>query len=385
MSKKILVVSLVLLTVTAVVAQTTVFSTYVTAESAGNGGPYASKAGTMELLVQNPALFAVPQVLMQYADVSMLVNGSGLSLFSAVLAGTFDFSNLGLLLANLFDDQGRAYVFFDVTGPINFAYSGKGIGFGLYNQTVLNINVGSVYYANFSAREDVYVTGGVAYRGEIGSGWWYAGGLKVKGLLRAELYYTNSLLNFMTVLNTPDFLNTTLPFLLTSGIGFDVGAQIGLFDVLTFGLKCDDAFSTLFSTEYSSLSGFFTDPAATKITTITTIPLPNIIASFTVYPFINFMEQQGLKWGISLSYTNILDLFLPLPRNPILFLSGGTELTVLERLKLTLGVREALLSAGMMLDLDMVYVSAAVFGRELGIEPGERPVYMIMISVSVKR
>ncbi len=385
MNKKLLAISLVFLVVTAVCAQTTAFTTYLPAESASNGGPYASKSSTIELLIQNPAMFAASQVLMQFADVSLLMNGAGLSLFSSFLTGTLDFSNLGLLLSNLFDEQGRAFVLIDIAGPINFAYSGKGIGFGIYNQTAVNINVGSVYYASFSAREDIFITGGVAYRGDIGSGWWYSGGLKVKGLLRTELYYEDSVLNFMTVLGTPDAFNTAIPFMLTTGIGFDAGIQVGLFDVLTFGINCDDAFSTLFTTEYSNLSGFFQDPVTNKVVSYAMIPLPDLKASITAYPFLNFMEQHGLRWGLSVGYSNILDLFLPLSRNPILFLSGCTEFTILERLKISVGVHEALLSAGIMLDLDTLYVSTAVFGRELGIEPGERPVYMIMISVSVKR
>ncbi|HQK33126.1 MAG TPA: hypothetical protein PK074_00220 [Spirochaetales bacterium] len=385
MSKKLWFLLVLFVCGTAVFAQTTSFTTYLSAQSASNGGLYASQAGTAELLLQNPAMFALSQVLMQFADLNVLMNGAGLSMFSSILTGAFDFSNLGLLLANLFDEQGRAYILFDVAGPINFAYSGKGIGFGIYNQTVMSINVGSVYYANISAREDIFVTGGVAYRGDIGAGWWYAGGLKVKGLLRTELYYADSLLNFMTVLGTADFFNSALPFLLTTGIGFDAGAQVGLYDVLTFGIQCDDAFSTLFTTEFSSLSGFWGDPAGSKITSYVNIPLPNLTAGITAYPFLNFMEQHSLKWNVSVGYSHMLDLFLPLSRNPILFLSAGTELTILERLKIAVGVREALLAAGITLDLDTLCVSTAVFGRELGIEPGERPVYIIMVNVSVKR
>ncbi|HOT59863.1 MAG TPA: hypothetical protein PLJ83_09410, partial [Spirochaetales bacterium] len=133
MSKKLWFLLVLFVCGTAVFAQTTSFTTYLSAQSASNGGLYASQAGTAELLLQNPAMFALSQVLMQFADLNVLMNGAGLSMFSSILTGAFDFSNLGLLLANLFDEQGRAYILFDVAGPINFAYSGKGICFGIYN------------------------------------------------------------------------------------------------------------------------------------------------------------------------------------------------------------------------------------------------------------
>ena len=383
--KKIVIVFLVIVGLSSGFAQTLDFTTFLSAQSAGSGGPYVSIAGSTEQLLQNPAMYAASKVTMNLVDLTVLMNGAGLSLFSSLIAGVFDFSNMATLLNNFFDAQGRAYILMDVAGPLNFAYSGKGIGFGLYNQTVMSMNIGSVYYANLSAREDLVVAGGVAYQGEIGRGWWYSGGLKVKGLLRAELYYTDSMLNFMMALQTPDWMTTAIPFLLTSGIGFDAGLQIGLYDVLTFGLTCDDAFSTLFSTEYSSLSGFFQDAITNKLNATSSILIPNLKAGLTVYPFLNFMEQHGLRWGFSLGYSHIIDLFLVLPRNPILFLAGSTELTILDRLKVSIGVREALLAAGIVLDLDSILVSTAVFGRELGMEPGERSVYMIMIGVTCKR
>lgn len=383
--KKIILAVLVIISFSSIFAQTLDFTTFVSAHSAGNGGPYASLAGSTEQLLQNPAFYAASQVTMNFADLALLMNGSGLSLFSSLLTGVLDFSNIATVLNNFFDAQGRAYLLMDVAGPLNFAYSGRGVGFGLYNQTVMNLNIGSVYYANLTAREDIVVAGGVAYRGEIGKGWWYSGGIKVKGLLRAELYYTDSLLNLMTALQTPDWMNTALPFIVTSGIGFDAGLQIGVFNVLTFGLTCNDAFSTLFATEYSSLSGFFQDAVTNKINASSTIVVPNLQASVTAYPFLNFMERHSLRWGLSLGYSHIIDLFLVLPRNPILFLIGSTEITILDRLTVTVGVREALLSAGIVLDLDTILVSTAVFGRELGIEPGERSVYMIMIGVTCKR
>lgn len=384
--KKITVILLSLLLLhVGLAAQTLDFETFSTASDAANGGPYASLSPGTATLLQNPAAFSSANTYLNYADVTMLLNGAGLSLLSAVLGGSIDFANMGTLLGSLLDSQGRAYIYMDMAGPLNFAYTGKGIGFGIYNQTTFSINIGSVYYAEVSAREDIVFTGGAAYRGDFGAGWWYSAGLAAKGLFRAEYYYADTLLGLMTVLGTPDPFGSAMPFFMTTGVGFDAGLQAGLYDVFIFGIQCEDAFSTLFTTEYTNMGAFFTDPAAAKVTTSSLIPLPNLSAGFTVYPFLNFMEQRGLKMGMSVNYSNLIDLFMPIFRNPILFLSAGLELNVLERLTISLGLREALLACGVTLNLDNFKFSTAVFGKELGLEPGERPVYNIMVGVSLAK
>jgi len=87
---------------------------------------------------------------------------------------------------------------------------------------------------------------------------------------------------------------------------------------------------------------------------------------------------------MAMDYTDILDLTSPLPRNPILNVSLGVETRVLDIVTLRVGIDEALLSAGVGLDLGVFTLNIAAFGQELGLDPGDRPYYNLLVDFDFK-
>ena len=63
------------------------------------------------------------------------------------------------------------------------------------------------------------------------------------------------------------------------------------------------------------------------------------------------------------------------PRNPLLEIGIGVELVILEKLKLRMGLNEALPAAGFGIDLTFMQFDCSVYGKELGLEPGLNSVY----------
>ena len=100
------------------------------------------------------------------------------------------------------------------------------------------------------------------------------------------------------------------------------------------------------------------------------------------------MEASPRKLGrfidsftLALDYDDILDLASVLPRNPILNVGLGLEARLLDIVSLRAGVSDALLNAGVGLDLSALRVDLAVFGTELGLDPGDRPTYNLLASL----
>jgi hypothetical protein len=81
-------------------------------------------------------------------------------------------------------------------------------------------------------------------------------------------------------------------------------------------------------------------------------------------------------------YRDFLDLFKPIYRNPILNATLGTEVIFLDVISLRAGINETYLATGLGLDLTLFQIDLALYGKELGIDPGKRPLLNMDLSLS---
>ena len=89
------------------------------------------------------------------------------------------------------------------------------------------------------------------------------------------------------------------------------------------------------------------------------------------------------SWTAYVDHENILVFFDENNlRNPILGFNAGTELELFKTIRLRLGINESYLSAGVGLKLGVFHVDAAIFGSELGLEPGAKPNLNAALSIS---
>jgi hypothetical protein len=86
----------------------------------------------------------------------------------------------------------------------------------------------------------------------------------------------------------------------------------------------------------------------------------------------------------ALDYRDILDLTSLVPRNPILNVGLGVEARVLEIVTLRAGINDALPSAGIGLHLGVCTINLVAYGAELGLDPGDRPYYNLLVDFDFK-
>lgn len=335
------------------------------------GGPHAASVNGVDAIFENPAGFAADESELSIS--SLVVNPSGpvFDIAGIVVGGV----KLEDSIAGLVDSKGRLYVNAQALGPFSFAYSGKGLGFGIYNRTGVLLNASSLLAVRYAVSEEILLAGGYAYRLRLGDLQTLDMGLMPKGFIRATVGKTASLTDIMALTANPGALLDS-PLTMTSGLGFDAGLLWTYDDMVSLGLVMRDAYSPAMTTSYTSYTAFMDNPSSG--TTVGGLVSADLAFGVAYMPRFDFLSFLGADVTVLLDYVDILDLFSAVPRNPILNVRLGAELRLLDILCLRAGIKDALPAAGFGIDLQAFTFSLAMHGQELGLEPGARPVFNLV-------
>jgi hypothetical protein len=339
------------------------------------GGRHFALADDIDTLLANPAgMASVPRQL-SVSRFQTRVTGPVFDIANAVIGG----SDPTTALTDIIKNNGyKLYSALALAGPLSFGYTDGGIGFGLYNESKASLNAASISAVDVNVAEDVLLAGGYAFGFDLGRGNRLDIGVIGKGFVRGEVRVTKSIFDLQDLLSNPGTLTKSEPFAETTGIGIDLGLRWSLDKTIAVGLACRDAFSPALETDYPGLDGFINTPSVN--TNRYVVVAPNLGIGFMWKPSLGRFGQVMDSFVVVADYSDILDLLNPVPRNPILNVSLGIEAKVLEILSLRAGVRGALPSAGIGLNLGLFSLDLSAYGEELGIEPGARPVYNLLLN-----
>ena len=339
------------------------------------GGPHAAIADDWTLLFANPAGLADAKPQLIASQIGAQVTGPLFDIALATLGGGSLIDNFVKVLAN---NGYQLYTAGDAVGPLSFGYIGKGIGFGLFNRTHAVVDAASITNIGVLAQEDILLVGGYAYGFNIGKDHRVEAGLLAKGFARGGVSTTTDVLSLAAIMSK--FMEQ--PFQLQTGIGIDLGLRwtwqpIGL----SAGLACRDIYSPVLVNSYSSVQGFMTNPQASSLGSISAAVPTDLDLGLA------WSMPEGGLWGlldsltIAADYGHILQLWKKFSRNPILNLGLGVETRFLDIVSLRIGMAEGYPNAGASLDLSVMRLNLAVWGSELGLEPGSRPAFNMMTSL----
>lgn len=264
-----------------------------------------------------------------------------------------------------------------LSGPIQFGSVKNNFGWGFFNQTYLIANAPSISYLEGLVGNESLLRFGYALPIPLGIGK-LSVGTAVDLVNRVEGKILTSVTNLMSG-NSEEM---PLPLYTSFGFGLDVGATLSLLNFITVGLVWDDAVYGYFTSKSSDISSGEIEPDAS-------------------YQAFNFDWKFNLGASVSVPGVNIftlgvissLDVMLdlhdvigmmvndPKKRNPILDVSLGTEAVFFKTISLRLGLHEMYPSAGIGARFGAFNLDAAIFGRELGLEPGTRPQLNLAISL----
>lgn len=345
------------------------------------GGRHVALADDSTVLLSNPAGLANLSPSYSVADLGLQAVGPVFDIADLIASGNTSTAGITDFLAK---NDYKLYAGIDLSGPLACGFTGNGLGFGLFNGTKAILNAASINSISIDVSENLLLSGAYAFGFDLGSGHELSAGVGAKGFVMGSVSPTMGIAEALGVLSDPGSLLSSSAFDLTTGVGIDLGLRWNWNEVWAAGLVYRDAYSPAMVTEYSSLTGFVDDSASAKLgSTYATLP-SSLDAGFSWTPELGVFSRVIDGLVLALDYRDILDLFAAVPRNPILNVGLGLETRILDIVRFRAGIADALLSAGMGFDLSVFTVNLAVFGAELGIDPGDRTCYNLLVDFSFK-
>lgn len=344
----------------------------VSARTSGFGGSYTAQEAGIDTLSSNPACLANVTEEWSISRIDFCLSGPLFDLPSVLQAEDVTGELLDLVGAN-----NGIFLGLDSTGPLSIGRVEKNFGFGIFNRNLAFANIPGLAGANIVAGEELLLVGGYGFEFVKKNAHSFSAGIQLKGFFQTFLSESGTT---VSVLNTAlDFDFNNLPAVLSTGFGLDIGLLYHYNKWLSVGLTCKDIYTPVFTTEYASFDDYLKgtsgsteyaifDPLLSAGVCIT-VPLPESWITIT-------------RWDILLDYRNALEIIQPVYRNLILNVALGTEITLLDVVSLRAGIQDTYLSAGLGLDFTFFTLDVAMYGTELGLEPGKRPLLNIATGVS---
>jgi hypothetical protein len=342
----------------------------------GMGGSHVALADDFSVLLSNPAGLADVPRQFSAADLGIQAIGPVFDIANLIVSGATTTSITDFLAANNY----KLYSGLDIQGPIAFGFTGGGLGFGLFNKTGMTVNVASASSIVATVDESILLTGGYAVRFDLGKGHELSAGVTTKGFVRGDIVKNMGILEAVGLASNLSSILSS-PFTLTTGIGLDAGLRWAWEGKVAAGLVCHDIYSPALVTTYSSATDFFnSSPGVSSYDTLHR----SLDFGLSWSPVLGRLDQVLDSLIFALDYRDILDLTSLVPRNPILNVGLGVEARVLEIVTLRAGINEALLSAGIGLNLGVLTINLVAYGAELGLDPGDRPYYNLLADFDFK-
>lgn len=264
-----------------------------------------------------------------------------------------------------------------LSGPLQFGSVKNNFGWGFFNQTYVTANIPSVSYLGAVAGNESLLR--FAYAIPIPLG---IGKLSIGGAVDLVAKFEGKMTSSVTELMGEDDFDVSMPLYSSFGLGLDVGASLKLLNFVTVGLVWENALSGAFTNRASNfVEGDMEVDATTKSFDIGR--KFNLGGGVSV-PFIDVLTLGIISsLDVLLDINDVVGIFLndPKERNPILNISLGTEAVLFKTLSLRLGLHEMYPSAGLGARFGAFNLDLAIFGRELGLEPGSRPQLNLALSL----
>lgn len=340
------------------------------------GGANPALAAGMDTLSTNPAALAYVDRRIKILGLSSVFSGQFLDIPGILKSD----DPTDEMIQSVRKNEG-VYFGLNATGPLSFGIMDKNFAFGIFNRTYVSADVASITFGELTGGEEIFVTGGYGVTLLDMGLHELSAGIQLKFFYQISMYEGGTVASIVETMN--NFSINGQPMASTVGFGFDLGLLYRLGESFSAGVTCRDVYTPLFYSIYDSFSDFSDgkkqNGSSTTYDTLDrdlslgvawTAPIPRSWRALTA-----FTATAG--------YNDILSLAKPVHQNPILNLSLGAEAVFFNILYLRAGISECYPAAGLGIDFKFVQLDIAVYGQELGLEPGDRPLYNMSAGLSI--
>jgi hypothetical protein len=307
----------------------------------------------------NPAGIAVVDPVHRFAGIDFRLSGTFWKLENAFSGGD---------PAEVFPALEGNYIGLGLLGPIDVGYVGFGEAYRLYTYTSID-----VLYPNIAVQSDftfligAEFTGGWGHQFELSRGYTLDFGFTMKGFFEQRYFGRADIVQFFGLLQNPEYF-LDYPYAVAPGLGLDTSVLIRFGEQWAVGLTVDDLLTLEFVNQYSSLRDY-REGIAPELSE-TRVRLPYISVGGGWFPaFTDNISWFGID-GVYLSFRNLLGGLEEYPRNYLLGITAGIELTFWKFLALRGGFAEGLFTGGLGLNFGGFSMDFTIGGEELSNQPG---------------
>lgn len=356
------------------------------AETSALGGPHAALVDGLPTLYSNPAGFSEASPGIRFSELTLKLSGPIFDIAGVAAQGAGGGISKLLASPNVQKLLQSIYTSMDILGPISFGYVGKGLGFGIFNDTSLTLATTAPFTVTAALGEETMLNGGYAFRIPLPAAWHSRldAGVELKGGLQGVSSIERSLIALPALVSSLGVGTLTgSPFYFNTVIGFDAGVRYSYRNWLSVGVVGRNIYTPVFQSYYPTLQGFLNSSTAPK-KSITVLPF-NLAAGALFTPKLSFLEPYLSHFKVMVDYSHALDLLLypATAKNPLLNIGIGSQITLLRILDLRGGFYQGLFSAGLGVNLKYFRIDAAMFGTELSSQPGLDPTFNLIVGFTV--
>jgi hypothetical protein len=342
--------------------------------NAARGGPHVAYTDDVYALFVNPAA-------LQKAN-----QWSFFELSPAFVGPLFDIVDIinsddpGKALGQFASEQkGRIPLGLELRGPLSFAYTANGLGFGVWDRIFVDTRIRGIDI-EATVIADIILNYGMSFRLLDLSYHQFDAGFVAKPFLRGMAYKEMSGLDLV---EDSDILLEDFTAPIIMGIGFDLGFMYRFYDDLAFGLTVADVFTgggAVASAMGSTPDTFYRVPTSLNLGLAYTLKLGK---AWKGAPSL----LQSSYAAFMVDWRNLSDAFQSddyTKRNPSLNLGLGLEFGFFNFVKIRMGLNEMLPAFGIGLEPGPFQFNFAMYGKELGNEPGRFSTYVYDFSIAIR-
>ncbi|MGN0739272.1 MAG: hypothetical protein ACI4LX_03785 [Treponema sp.] len=327
----------------------------------GFGGFYSTDLDNFYGIYANPAILGLHKKHSLFPSIDVRAAGllkDSMNIINAV--SNKDMEKLGKIIK----DNNGIQLGLDVAPLLSFGHiSDWGFGWAFNTQMFVNASVPSVTLSDVNAGVESVLRAGYGFSLINTENHCLSIGATAKGFVQVASSYNGSILDFLDKVLS-DF--NQLPAYFTAGFGFDVGAVYTLANALSVSVVWEDAFTEAFISS-GTFGNFSTAMDKTKI-------LDSKLAVGAAFSFpVGWSNGFISSLKVMADYRNIFTMFKTFGRNPILELSCGAELVLGKIFSFRFGMSEMYPAVGVGIGLGAFKLDFAMYGKELGLEPGSSP------------
>ena len=365
---------------------------YLNVRSAAQGGYHVTDYSDFFTLVRNPAGLGYLKNATMYTGLGVNLSSTSAEAMSCVT---------GLLREKPTDSQkeetaesidsllnkGIISIDASLTGPFCAGFVKNGFGFGFFHSNSCKSLIISETSAGFLTSSEYSIYNGYGFKFNITKNHSLGFGLSIDIFaMMPEIAYTGELSGLMNALYTRNL--DDFPVYALFGASANGGMIYSYRSIFEIAVVYNNGFAPYYmnSTTYkdytSNLFNLFKFDFSTPY-----LFVPELNAGIAFKLPCAWTNGVLYDWKLRIDYNNLLSFFSEekLSRNAVLNLTVGTEVSFFNTIIIRAGMAESYLCAGFGIKLDYLNIDVALYGKEIGNEPGDYHQTNIALSVSFQK